>query len=234
MEVVILAGGLGTRLYPITRAIPKSMVPVLGKPFLEHQVALLHRQGVDDLVILIGHMGSMITDYFGDGSRFGVRIRYGNEGDRLLDTAGAVRQALPFLAAEFFLIFGDSYLVLPYRKIWDDYHASGRASLMVVYRNENKYDTSDIFVEDGLVRSYQKTPPLPEAFYINDGLMIVRREDIAAIPEGRRMSLQEFFQPIIARGQLAAWETTQRFYEIGSHAGLKDFEQHLAAGSIAP
>ncbi len=224
MQIAILAGGLGTRLRPITQTVPKSLVPVAGKPFQEHQIALLRDAGITDIVLLVAHMGEMIVDYFGDGSAFGVKITYSNEGPNLLDTAGAIRHAAPLLQDRFFVTFGDSYLLLPYGRIWRDYVDAARKALMVVYRNDNRFDSSDIFVADGLVKAYRKSPPLPDAFYINHGLMIMRRQDIMDIREGERMSLQQFLQPLIAENQLAAWETTQRFYEIGSLAGLKELE----------
>jgi NDP-sugar pyrophosphorylase family protein len=212
----------------MTHDIPKAMVPVAGKPFLERQIALLRAGGVTDIVLLVGHLADAITSHFGDGERFGVNIRYSNEGPTLLDTAGAVRQAMDLLDEKFFVTFADSYLDLPYRRIWDDFSAANREALMVVYRNDNKFDTSDIFVADGLVQAYQKSPPLPGAFYINDGLMIFRRESLKAIAPGTRISLQGFLQPVIARHGLMAWETGQRFFEIGSFSGLKELEERFA------
>jgi len=169
----------------------------------------------------------------GDGALLGVKIRYGNEGKTLLDTAGAVRNALPLLADRFFITFGDSYLKLPYRRIWEDYHRSSLESLMVVFRNDNRYDTSDISVADGLVTAYRKYPPLLGANYINHGLMILRRDSVASIAAGTRISLQQFLQPIIVRGQMMAWETTDRFYEIGSVTGLKELEDLIAANEVS-
>jgi len=231
MQCVILAGGLGTRLYPVTRTIPKSLVPIAGRPFVDHQIELLSRGGVEDVIMLVGHMGDEIRAHLGDGSRFGIKIRYSDEGEHRLDTAGAVRQALDLLDDTFFLTFGDSYLILPYQRIWDDYEESGGEALMVVYRNDNQFDTSDVFVEGGRVLAYQKQPPLPGAIYINHGLHVIRRESIATIAEGERMSLQQFLQPIIMRGGLVAWETQQRFFEIGSFAGLKELDDRLLAES---
>ena len=231
MQGVILAGGLGTRLYPVTQTIPKSLVPVAGRPFVDWQIELLRRGGIDDLIMLVGHMGDEIRSHLGDGSRLGVRVRYSDEGARRLDTAGAVRHALQILDEVFFLTFGDSYLDLPYRRIWDDYQRSGAEALMVVYRNDNQFDTSDVFVEDGRVRAYQKQPQLPGAVYINDGLHVIRREGIAALGAGERVSLQQFLQPVIARGGLMAWETQQRFFEVGSFAGLKELEEKLSVES---
>src|SRR5580692_5191028 len=112
MQGVILAGGLGTRLYPVTERMPKSLAPVAGRPFVDWQIELLRRGGVNDVVMLVGHLADAIQSHVGDGSRFGIRVRYSDEGARRLDTAGAVRHALELLDNEFFLVFGDSYLIL--------------------------------------------------------------------------------------------------------------------------
>ncbi len=138
-----------------------------------------------------------------------------------------MRHALDLLDEVFFLTFGDSYLILPYQHIWDDFQRSDGEALMVVYQNDNRFDTSDIHVSGGRVLAYQKQPPLPAAVHINDGLHILRRRSIAQISDGERVSLQQFLQPIIARSGLVAWETQQRFYEIGSFAGLKELEEKL-------
>jgi NDP-sugar pyrophosphorylase family protein len=229
VQIAILAGGLGTRLGEITTRVPKAMVKIAERPFLEHQIELFRSHGIDDIVLLVGHFSDQIKTHFGDGARFGVRIRYSDEGDNLLDTAGAVRNAAHLLADEFFLTFGDSYLILPYKDIWTGFRRASREALMVVFRNDNRFDTSDIEVRDGLVVAYQKSPPLLNASFINHGLMALQRSTLAAIPEGSRMSLQSFLMPIIEHGELMAWETHQRFYEIGSASGIRDLETFFAA-----
>src|SRR5690348_17236437 len=133
MQMAILAGGLATRLRPITETIPKSMVPVQGKPFLEHQIALVRAHGVTDLVLCVGHLYQPIEAYFGDGSRFGLRIRYSVEADRLLGTGGALKQAEPLLEDRFFLMYGDSYLLYDYAEVMA--RARDHEALMVVYHN---------------------------------------------------------------------------------------------------
>jgi MurNAc alpha-1-phosphate uridylyltransferase len=228
MQVAILAGGLGTRLMPLTRDLPKPMVPVLGRPFLEHQILLLQRHGVTDIVLLVGHLGDAIRGYFGDGRRFGVRILYSDEGDARLDTAGAVKHAEALLDDAFMVLFGDSYLPVDYAQIWREFLARGTRGMMVVYRNDNRFDTSDIAVEDGLVTAYQKYPPLPGAVYINYGLTLLKRETLRLAKPKTPISLQEFLRPIIQGRQLSALTTTQRFFEIGSIEGLNDLEAHLS------
>jgi NDP-sugar pyrophosphorylase family protein len=229
MQAAILAGGLGQRLMPLTRDLPKPMVPLLGRPFLEHQIALLRRHGVTDIVLLVGHMAETIRAYFDDGSKFGVAIRYSDEGDARLDTAGALKYAEPLLADAFMVLFGDSYLPLDYAQVWCDFAQSGAKAMMVVYRNDNQFDTSDVAVEDGRVIAYQKNPPLPNAVFINYGLTLLKRETLAIIAPGQRVSLQEFLRPLIRDSELAAWVATERFFEIGSVEGLWATERFLAA-----
>ncbi|MFQ5827706.1 MAG: sugar phosphate nucleotidyltransferase [Candidatus Methylomirabilia bacterium] len=228
MQVVILAGGLATRLRPVTAELPKSMVEVLGKPFLEYQIELLRRNDVSDIVLCVGHLARVIQEHFGDGSRLGIRIRYSDEGQRHLGTGGALKWAERLLADTFFVLFGDSYLMLDYRSIMRHFLSRDRLGLMVVYRNDGRHDRSDLIVEDGVVAVYDKNHPSPARVYINEGLSVLRREALAGAPRGQPLSLQELYRPLIAAKQLLALETQQRFYEIGSLHGLAEFER-LAA-----
>ena len=232
MQVAILAGGMATRLRPITTEIPKSMVLVEGKPFLARQLQLLEKHGVRDVVLCVGHLAQQIEDYFGDGSAFGVNLSYSDEGERALGTAGALKLAEPLLAEQFFVLFGDSYLMLDYRAIWRHFTEHPQLGLMVVYRNDNRYDTSDILVEDGFVSLYDKARPVPGMVYINDGLSVLRRAALNLIPDDQPMALQAFFQQLIVRRELLALETTQRFYEIGSFSGLEELGALLRAGAV--
>jgi NDP-sugar pyrophosphorylase family protein len=233
MQVAVLAGGLATRLYPLTQSIPKSMVRIEGKPFLQYQLELLAAHGVHDVVLCVGHLAQQIHDCFGDGSHLGVQIVYSDEEEQALGTAGALKYAKDVLADQFFVLFGDSYLMLDYAHIWDHFIRRDRLGLMVVYRNEGRYDTSDVLVEDGLVTAYDKASPLPGMVYINEGLSVVRKAALNLIPSQQQMSLQKFFGRLIEQRQLLALETRQRFYEIGSPAGLEEFKQLVTSGGIA-
>ena len=233
MQVAILAGGLATRLRPLTETMPKSMVRVAGRPFLEHQLELLAEQGVRDVVLCVGHLGEQIREHFGDGSAFGVRIRYSEEGDCLLGTAGALRRAEPLFDDRFFVLYGDSYLCLDYRDVMTRFEASDRLGLMVVYRNDDRWDRSNVVVESGLVRVYDKRERRPGMVYIDYGVSALRREALVAIPTDRAVSLEALYQDLIGRGELLAHEATRRFYEIGSFAGLAELEELLSVGGVA-
>src|SRR5271163_370338 len=112
--VAILAGGLATRMRPVTERIPKSMIEVAGRPFIEHQLELLQAENVKNVVLCVGHLGEMIQAHIGDGKRFGLSVSYSFDGERLLGTGGALRRALPLLGHDFFVLYGDSYLDISY------------------------------------------------------------------------------------------------------------------------
>ena len=174
IPVAILAGGLATRLRPITEKIPKSLVPVAGKPFLAHQLELLHSRGIRRAVLCIGYLGEMIQRDFGDGEAFGVKLDYSFDGPKLLGTGGAIKRALPMLGEEFFVLYGDSYLPMEYAPIAEFFHRSGKLGLMTVYRNEGKYDTSNVVFPTAKSRFTTKKPKLPEMQHIDYGLSLFK------------------------------------------------------------
>jgi NDP-sugar pyrophosphorylase family protein len=231
MQIAILAGGLGTRLGALTREHPKSLVDVQGRPFLAWQLDLLRGHGVTDVVLCVGHLAEAIERHFGDGAAFGVRLRYSDEGGRRLGTAGALKWAEPLLGEAFFVLFGDSYLRFDYRAIMEHFLARDRLALMVVHRNENRWDRSDVRVDGEHVTAYALTPE-PGMVHINAGLSVLRREALAALARGRPASLQELSATLIAERQLLAYETRDRFYEVGSPAGLEEFRQLVAEGGV--
>jgi len=231
MQMVILAGGLGTRLRPLTHELPKVLVPVDGKPFLHHQIELLKEHGIRDIVLCVGHLGDQIRACFGEGDRLGVRIRYSEERRMLLGTAGALKNAEPLLEDDFFLLYGDSYLLVDYGEVMR-YFRNGACGLglMVVYRNADRYERSNVIVRDGRVAVYAKEGRTPGMEYINYGLSVLRKEALRLVPTGRPSSQEELYRLLIERGELQAWETDYRFYEIGSERGLAEFRELVASG----
>ena len=233
MQIVILAGGLGTRLRPLTYELPKSLIPIRDKPFLHHQIDLLKRNGIRDIVVCVGHLGDKVKDYFGDGRWLGVRIRYSEEKDHLLGTAGAIKNAEPLLGDDFFLMYGDSYLMIDYREITRYFRRFDRLGLMVVWKNVDRLEPSNVMVEGNLVTAYNKDKKSPNMAYINYGLSVLRKEALLCIPPGRPFSQEEFYQILIAQGELLAFEVEQRFYEIGSPRVLEEFQMLIASGAVA-
>ena len=226
IPVAILAGGLATRLRPITEKIPKSLVPVAGRPFLAHQLEMLHARGIRRVVLCIGYLGEMIQRDFG-GEAFGVKLDYSMDGPKLLGTGGALKRALPLLGKEFFVLYGDSYLPVEYTPIADSFHRSGKSGLMTVYRNEGKYDTSNVVFRVGEIAVYDKKLRLPEMRHIDYGLSLFKAavfDSYTAVPV---FDLAEVMARLVREKQLAGYEVRERFYEIGSPAGLAELESLL-------
>lgn len=225
--LALLAGGRATRLHPLTQAIPKSLMPVAGEPFLAHQLRWLARQSVRDIVICCGHLASQIQAYAGDGERFGVSLRYSDDGERALGTGGAIRRALPELGDAFMVLYGDSLLTAPLLPAWQAFQQQPCLGMMTVFRNENRWDASNVQIADGRVVRYEKGGSRAGLTHIDYGLSLFRAETFAAIPEGRVFDLGLIFDDLTRTGQLACHEVTQRFYEIGSFAGLSETEALL-------
>lgn len=232
MQIVIMSGGLSTRLGPLTSRIPKAMVDVRGRPFLEHQLELLKRHGVDDVVLCVGHLSETIESHFGDGKRLGLRIRYSHDGPQLLGTAGALKRASRLLDQAFLMLDGDTYLPVDYRDVWAHFEYRRKAALMVVYKNKDRYDKSNVAVEAGLVKTYDRSRTATGLESIHAGLSVLTHETLALIPDGRPSGQDEMWAQLIARGELAAYETDQRFYEIGSVSGLEEFRRLAEPGKV--
>jgi NDP-sugar pyrophosphorylase family protein len=224
IQVVILAGGFATRLGQLTTNRPKSLIDVRGKPFLAYQLELLQAAGITDIVLCTGHLGKQIQDTFGDGSKHGVRIRYSQE-DKPLGTAGALKNAESLLYDNFFVMYGDSYLSLDFPKITSFFALRNKLGLDTVFKNNDSYDQSNIVIKDNLVAKYSKTEKTKDMVYIDYGAALFRKEALQLIPENCFSSIEELFLRLIDRKQLFAFEVTERFYEIGSPQGLKDFEE---------
>lgn len=227
MSVAILAGGLATRLRPITEKIPKALAPVAGEPFLAHQLRLLRSRGVRRAVLCVGYLGEMIEREFGNGSAFGIELRYSFDGPRLLGTGGALRRALPLLGDSFLVLYGDSYLPIDFSAVAAAYRASRLPALMTVFKNEGAWDASNVWYENGKILRYDKKERVPEMRHIDFGLSAYS----ASVFEGRGtdevFDLAEIQRELVANGALAGHEVFQRFYEMGSHSGLAELEALL-------
>jgi NDP-sugar pyrophosphorylase family protein len=231
IPVAILAGGLATRLRPITEKIPKSLVPVAGKPFLAHQLELLRSRGIRRAVLCVGYLGEMIQRDFGNGEKFGVELDYSFDGEKLLGTGGAIKCALPLLGREFFVLYGDSYLPVDYAPISEFFHRSGKLGLMTVYHNEGKYDTSNVVFADSEIKIYDKNAKSPEMRHIDYGLSLFKAAAFDSYSAGQSFDLAEVMGRLVREKQLAGCEVHERFYEIGSPAGLAELELLLQSKS---
>ncbi len=227
VPVVILAGGLATRLRPITETIPKALVDVAGEPFLDHQLRLLHEQGVRRVVMCIGYLGEMIVDHAGDGRRYGLSIDYSLDGPRLLGTGGALRRAVELISDPCFILYGDSYLTCDYRAVLADFTHQQKLGLMTVLRNENQWDKSNVIFESGRLVLYDKRQQRPEMKYVDYGLSLLRREALLRIPADQPYDLADLCHQLSLEGQLAGHEVFTRFYECGSPTGLQELAEFI-------
>ncbi|HEY3455019.1 MAG TPA: nucleotidyltransferase family protein [Bryobacteraceae bacterium] len=232
LPVAILCGGLATRLRPITASIPKSLIPVNGEPFLAHQLRLLDAAGIEKVVLCVGFLGEKIRDFASD--RFGrIEISYSFDGPKLLGTAGAIVRAFPYLGPSFFVLYGDSYLPCNYRKVAADFGQSGKNGLMTVYRNEGKYDSSNVEFRGGRILRYDKKNKTPRMRYIDYGLGVFDKSAFSSLSADEPTDLASVYGRLLERNDLAASEVNERFYEIGSLEGIRDLEQYLSGSGKA-
>jgi NDP-sugar pyrophosphorylase family protein len=225
--VAILAGGLATRMRPVTETIPKALLPVADEPFIVHQLRLLRREGVDRVVLCVGHLGEMVREFVGDGRRFDLDVAYSFDGDRLLGTGGAVTRALPLLGDAFFVLYGDSYLDITLAPVLRAFRQSRMPGLMTVFRNEGRWDTSNVLFDGIQVMRYDKRAPSPEMLYIDYGLSILTRDALGRWNAESHFDLAEVYATLAAEGQLAGYQATRRFYEIGTPNGLSELDAYL-------
>ena len=228
LPVVILAGGLATRLRPLTEKIPKALVEVAGRPFLEHQIELLKRNAIGEVILCVGYLGEKIVERYGDGGALGVRIRYSFDGPQLLGTGGAIKKASAFLPEAFFVLYGDSYLPVDYQAVAAAYDKAGKPALMTVFANSDAWDKSNVWFDNGKIRLYSKRQKLPEMRYIDYGLMICSRQVFDDSPEDVPFDLADTLENLSRKGELAGHEVDQRFYEIGSPSGLAELNRLLS------
>jgi len=230
MQAVILAGGLGTRLGELTRDTPKVMLHVAGRPFLYYIIRLLGNQGTKEIVICAGYLGEQVKNFFGDGRKLGVNIKYSEESVKLLGTGGALKQAQAMLDRHFLVLNGDTYLPIDYRKVEEEYLGLGRKALMVVYNNKADTGvTNNIALDrDKMVVRYDKDSTLPDLRYVEAGAIVLQKETLDFVVQGTKVSLEEgIYRRLIEQREMAVYITRQRFYDIGTPEQRQVFEDFV-------
>jgi NDP-sugar pyrophosphorylase family protein len=228
VPVALLAGGLATRLWPVTETVPKAMVEVAGRPFIDHQLDLLHRHGLRRVVLCLGYRAEQVRRHVGDGSAYGLRVDYSFDGDRLLGTGGAVHRALPLLGEVFWVMYGDSYMDIAYAAVLAHFARHQTLGLMAVLANGNRWDRSNVIFRDGRLVCYDKRHPTPDMKHIDYGVALLRAVALEAVPENEPHDLADLYHDLVAGGRMVGYEVTERFYEIGSHEGLRELQARLA------
>jgi MurNAc alpha-1-phosphate uridylyltransferase len=229
LPVAILAGGLATRLRPMTDRVPKALLGIAGRPFIFHQLRLLKSEGIDRVVLCVGHLGEQVKAAVGDGGNLGLTIQYSFDGNELLGTGGALKKALPLLGKDFFVLNGDSYLPCSFARIESAYKAARRPALMTVLRNDSRWDKSNVLFRNGELIEYDKTSPRLDMSHIDFGLSVLSDGVFAKYRESKTIDLADIYRELSKDRQLAAVEVLERFYEIGSPQGIRDTEVFLSS-----
>ena len=227
LPVAILAGGLATRLRPATEKVPKALLPIAGRPFIHWQLGLLAQQGINEVVLCVGHLGEQIQAAVGDGREFGVTVCFSFDGDTLLGTGGALRRALPMLGEAFFVLYGDSYLPCSFAAAQRAYEASAALGLMTVLCNQDRWEKSNVLLREGRVSQYDKHLPRPGMQHIDYGLSILSVQALRRTPADAAFDLGDLYSELASCGELAALTVNERFYEVGSVAGIEATECYL-------
>lgn len=232
LPVIILAGGLATRLHPVTKTIPKSLIEIQGEPFIAHQLRLLRKQGITEVIMCIGFLGEQIIDYVGDGHLFNLQVRYVTDGPVLLGTGGAIKKALPYIQDAFFVLYGDSYLPCDYKAAQNAFLVSHKLALMTIFRNQGQWDTSNVEFSQGVLRAYDKINRNSRMHYIDYGLGLFHKNAFLGLPDNEAYDLATLYQELLQQNELACFEVKQRFYEVGSFTGIEELNHYLAPAPV--
>jgi N-acetyl-alpha-D-muramate 1-phosphate uridylyltransferase len=227
LPVAILAGGLATRLHPITENIPKALVEVAGRPFILWQLDYLRLQGVTRVVLCVGFLGDRIRAVVGNGSVCGLAVTYSQDWPELKGTGGALRRALPLLDSQFLVLYGDSYLPIDFAAVEREFLDSGKPALMTVQRNADKGDKSNVLFRGHVIVEYNKKVPTPDMRHIDYGLGAISAQILVDEDTTEPFDLADIYHRLSLSGQLAGYEVQERFYEIGSHQGLADAAEYF-------
>lgn len=226
--LLILAGGLATRLYPLTKTISKSMIEIIDRPFIAYQFELFKKNQLNKIIICVGNLAEQIEEFVGDGSKFGLEVSYSFDGDELLGTGGSIKKSLPLIAEDsFFVTYGDSYLDVSYQNIWQNFQNAEQEALMTVIKNADKWDSSNVEFRDGKIINYNKINKTAQMLHIDYGLSIFNKEHFSSVKE-YKFDLAVVQQKLVAEQQLLGYEVQQRFYEIGSEQGIKEFTDYIS------
>jgi len=227
LPIAILAGGLATRIKPISDSIPKSLVEIRGKPFLEWQLQLLEKSNCERVVICVSHKSEMIEEFVRHRDKSGLDIHLSCDGAQRLGTGGALINAKNLLGPAFMVLYGDSYLPVNFGEISDFFVKSSNLSLMAVVRNTNGAEPSNVTYENGYVLRYDKKNPDSGMKFIDFGLNVFRAEAFNNFSTISPIDLSDIQSELATRHELLGYQVTQRYYEVGSFQGIEDFKNYI-------
>jgi NDP-sugar pyrophosphorylase family protein len=227
LPVAILCGGLASRLFPVTKTIPKALIKVSGQPFISHQLKYLHQQGIKKVILCIGNLGEILKSYVGDGSRFGLKILYSSDGNKLLGTGGAIKKALSILGNEFFILYGDTFLPVNFNSVKKAYLLSNKLCLMTLIKNDNKWDKSNVLFKNNRLIEYNKQNPSTKMRHIDYGLSVASANIFDMYSSDTFFDLSSVYESLSIKKQIEGFEVYKRFYEIGTPSSIKETEKYL-------
>jgi NDP-sugar pyrophosphorylase family protein len=227
LPLAILAGGFATRLGSLATELPKCLIEINGRPFVDWQLELLIKNGYSDFIFCISYKSEMVQDYLGDGSKRGVRIRYSLDGETQLGTGGAIQKALPILGDNFGVIYGDSYLPTSYHLVEEQFLNSKFQALMTVYENKKQYDASNVEFVNGKLVNYEKGSKNESMQHIDYGITFFNAGAFRGWAGQSTFDLSDVCHFLAKQGQMRGFEVYERFYEIGSIQGIVEFSQYL-------
>jgi len=227
LQVAIVCGGMSTRLQPLTANRPKSMVDVLGKPFIDHQLSLLKENGVKDVVLCIGKFGDQIRDYVKNGEKWDISVKYSEDGSKLLGTGGALKKAERFLNDNFIMMNGDSYLDIDYKKVLKKYYFEENPILMTVYKATDEQHHRNVCVKYKKIVAYDKTGEHIGLNYIDYGFTPMQKWLLRDFPPGEVFDFSNIYLQMIQVKSISCYRSRQVFHEIGSYKGLEETSDYI-------
>ena len=227
LPVAILAGGLATRLRPLTETIPKSMIEISGQPFVHWQMKMLAKENVQQIVFCLAYKSEMISDYVGDGSQYGIKVQYSFDGEEQLGTGGAIRKSLPLLGDKFMVLYGDSYLPIDFNSVEKAFFRAKKPALMTIFFNEGRLDASNVAFSNGKIIRYGKGQISNDLKYVDYGLSCFESSAFPSVETHDPLDLGQICSGLANQSLLAGYEVKERFYEIGSFQGIRDFEEYI-------
>jgi NDP-sugar pyrophosphorylase family protein len=227
LPIAILAGGYASRLGSLTKDLPKCLIEVNGRPFVDWQLDLLLNNGYSEFVFCVSYKSNLIQEYLGDGSDRGIDIQYSLDGKTQLGTGGAILNALPKLGEMFGVLYGDSYLPINYRLVEQEFLNIASNGLMTVYKNDNQYDMSNVEFLDGKLIDYQKGVNNKNMNHIDYGMTFFRKEAFRPWADQSTFDLSTVCHQLAKERQLDGFEVFERFYEIGSVQGIEELSQYF-------
>lgn len=226
-QAVILAGGLGTRMRPLTSTMPKPMIPIHGKPFLSYIIELLKKNDIIEIIILVGYLHEKIEQHFGNGERFGIKISY-SYSPVDADTGTRLKNALPLFDQKILLLYGDNYWPLKLTELTDFYKKMHTKASIVVYSNLDSTTRNNVrLASNSIVEAYDRTRKRSDLTGVDIGFFIFDKSVFRTLPE-EDFSFEDLILPrLIAKKQLAGFVTHHKYYGLSIHERIPIIEDYF-------